>query len=68
MNYKQPTPPSQLLKLKSQVAKVKEIPSIGMSKQEVEVDLWLYKKMGGSEELYATAKGIFKRLGPARAL
>ncbi|GMH41043.1 hypothetical protein BSKO_08953 [Bryopsis sp. KO-2023] len=66
IEYKQPTPPNQRLSIKSQVVKVREMPGIGMSKQSVEVDLWLYKRNGSSEELYATASGIFKRRGAAR--
>lgn len=66
IEYKQPTPPNERLTLKSQVVKVKETPGIGMSKQSVEVDLWLYKRMGGAEDLYATARGLFKRRGAAR--
>ena len=69
MTFKEPTPPDQLLIVRSQVVKIKESTTVGSGKATVQVDLSLHMVQDGQrEKLLATGTGIFKKLGAVRAL
>jgi len=68
VNYKRPTPSNEPLLVRSQVVRIIDTGTIGVTKQAVEVDLQLFCLSNGQEELLATAEGLFKRQGATRAL
>ncbi|CAD7696630.1 unnamed protein product [Ostreobium quekettii] len=69
VSYKQPTPANEPLVVRSQVVRIIDTGTIGLTKQAVEVDLQLFStRTNGHEELLVSAEGLFKRQGATRAL
>ncbi|CAD7700963.1 unnamed protein product [Ostreobium quekettii] len=68
VNYKRPTPSNEPLLVRSQIVRIIDTGTIGLTKQAVEVDLQLFCLSSGREELLVTAEGLFKRQGATCAL
>lgn len=68
VTYRHPTPPNQPLVLRSRVLKVNDVGTVGLTKEVVEVDVFLYHvSSNGDERLLAVGEGVFKKHGAVRS-